>query len=62
MVDRPGKTVWFSVAVPPVDAREPDTVADRIAAVPPEGNAGTSPRSIPERKRTDRREQASAAS
>jgi two-component sensor histidine kinase len=62
MVDRPGKTVWFSVAVPPANAREPDTLADRIAAVHPEGSAGTSPRSAPERKPTDRREQASTAS
>jgi two-component sensor histidine kinase len=62
MVDRPGKTVWFSIAVPPVNARERDTVADRIAVVTPEGDADTSPRSAPERKRTDRREQASTAS
>lgn len=62
MVDRPGKTVWFVVAMPPGNLREGDAGADRIAAVRPEGNAGASPRSVPERKRTDRREQASTAS
>ncbi len=61
MVDRPGKTVWFNVAVRPGGQRGTDESAtERVVADHPDRSSGpTSP--SPPQKRTDRREQASAA-
>jgi hypothetical protein len=60
MVDRPGKTVWFVVALPADrPGRAGDSGAARVVADSPDRSAGTSPQTAPQKKRTDRRNKAS---